>query len=524
VKVRAWWTLVPRGPLAVAAGCAALVLAAHVVAVRQCPLPEYGMVGAEYIEHHARGRAIEYTADQSLLTQVVMVPLNLRAMDDEYPALLHLVASMWARVAGQGISASIHLNTLFVLLLAAATAFAARQLAVLTGRVDQAQLPWVAALAASAVLLLPVVFATARRYYYDLPMTAWCALALAALLVTPRWWLAAVVAGMASAAAVSTKWTAGFFLAPVWVACALPLLSVPRWQDRWVPLIRFGVGGLLCLLLCLPLLLHAAGAERFGSLDFAVGGASANRLSLFAADDRVELLQRLRFTVGGLVTSSVGPLLAMVFAAIVALGVRVWKLLIVVVALCALPILAMTMSVDEPITQPRLLPMMPWIVAAVAVAWGAGAWPRGRWLALAAVVGIGAIQVGAVGGWWPLPGQLGPRSPFQQRGWSAVGERTCSPHAEVERLSVAACDVARQGGAVHAEAGVATHHGFRWQLREHCPADVVDDLGLVPAAPDRRPAAALTTREPGPAWGEPSDGVVVQMEEARERVGLYVRR
>ncbi len=520
MKLRAWWTTLPRGPLGLVAGCAVFVVAAHLLAVRHCPLPEYGMVGAEYIEHHARDRALEHTADQPLLTQAVMVPLNLRALDDEYPALLHVVAAAWARLAGEGVASSIHLNLLFLALLAGATAFAARELAVLTGRVDEVQLPWVQAFAAVAVLLLPVVFATARRYYYDLPMTAWCALVLAALLVTPRWWLAAVVAGVASAAAVCTKWTAGFFLAPVWVVCALQLLSVPRWRERWVPLARFAVGGALCVGLCVPLLMQAAGAEQYGSLDFARGGASANRLSLLAPDDLAELAQRLRFTLGGVVTSSVGPLLALLMTAIVVLGLRAWKLLAVLAALCVLPVLVMTMSVDEPITQPRLLPLMPWIVAAAAVAWGAGVWPQGRTALLVGLLLVGAAQVGAVGGWWSMPGRLAPQSPFQQRGWSAVGETACSPHEDVERLVTVACDVVEQGGVLFADNPVATHHGFRWQLRKRCPAEVVDGLGSVPGVPERRPAVALTTAEVG-AWGEAADGVVVQMEVAREEVRLF---
>ena len=519
-------------PLVVVALVAFAVGAHHFVAVHQCALAEYGNNGAEYLEHEVRSRALDHTAKQWLVAQPLLLPVNLVRLDHEYPALLHLIAAMWARVFGKGIPAAVHLNVVFMALLAASVALASQQLARRLVRVPGDRLAWVAAFAGSSVLLLPAVFATARRYYYDLPMTAWCAAALAALLYLPRSRWAVAAAAAASAAALLTKWTAGFFLLPLWIGAAAQVLEFDEPRGRRKLLLRWLGAGSLTLLLCLPVLCRAgpvasalgsvAGVvgldvpapSSLSSVDMALGhGADARKLDPSSHAERSEIGERARYHADGLLRSSIGVALTLALALCLIVGFAGWRMVLIGAVACGFPLLVHVAIVD--VRDERLLvAMLPWIVLTCTVAWGTCPWGVARVGTLALVLVAGVTQLAAVDGWLTLPSTL-LRSPTEQRGWNMVGERPCSASESIESMARTACEMGRRGGAVTVDPEVWGHLGFGWHLGRLCPAGI----GLeVPEL--SRDSAVLTTRSLTSPWPPPSARVDVQLVE-RRTVYLY---
>lgn len=514
------------------------VLLTHIAAVHRCPLYEYGSRGAEYIEHTSRIWALERTADQSLVVQLLAVPFNVAALDFEYPALLHVVAAMWGRVFGEGLAATIHLNLVFGAVLALATGLAAREIARRFGRVEERLLPWVAAMASSTVLLLPAVFATARRYYYDLPMTTWCVVALVALLYLPRSRGAVVVAGGASAAALLTKWTAVFFLIPLWLGGLAQLLSAERQPPRRETLRRWLLGGLLTILLCVPVMVQTSGfQEALGGISEAVGSdwrpqprsMPSLDVVLFRGSEFVSLPTPppsgqtmtgfvARFHVDGLVHSSFGPLLLLALAFCLAVGYRSWATTAVGLAFCAIP-LAIHVFIVEVRDERLLLPMLPWAVIMAALAWGSCPFGSVRALTWGLVGVAGVVQMAAVDGKLRLPDPWSMHSPEEHRGWVMAGDEECSPHEEIEAMSQEMCAMFRRGGRLMIDQEVSAHNGFDLYMQWHCSLESSDG-DEIPTFPPTGPAVVLTTEECFSPWPNPAAEVVARVPEPA-RVYLY---
>lgn len=179
------------------------------------PLANYGNNGAEWIEHADRlalGHALRawFSEPYSLFEL-------LRVLDGSFPPLLHLVS---LPVPGGSVQSIVWTGVLWAGLLSAAVGVVASRLA------DRRTGVW----AAAATALLPAVHGSAARYYYDLPLTALCWVATAALVCTwdrplkSAWrWPAAL-----AFAACLTKWTAVPFLGVLLIAAWMTLRSRPR--------------------------------------------------------------------------------------------------------------------------------------------------------------------------------------------------------------------------------------------------------------------------------------------------------
>ena len=499
-----WRTLRWCLAVAVAAG----VVAAHFAAVESCPLPVSGVNGEEYTTQVARAEAVAWTADQTLPAQVLLVPANLLQLDGDFPALLHVIASLWSRIAGSGIEASLHLNLLFVALLALSVGASARQLAVLSGRVEPGQLAWVGTLAGASASLVPAVFAGARQYDYDLPMAAWCAAATALALYAPRSLPVALAAGGVSAVALLTRWSAVVFLLPLWSAVMVLAIAGKHHRSRVDTVLRIAAGAAVAALLCLPIVSRSqaivapissffASAEddeerewTTTSVDAALArGTDNGEFASATANRREEMLGRARAALSGLVRSSLGLAMACVLLASALVGYRCWRLLLLGATVCALPVLLLLVFTDGPIGPSALVVMVPWIVATVVAAWASCRPAILRGVLLVLVVAAGTSQL------------------------AAVDERPRSPHRELESMVHNACDIGREGGYVLVDPGVLRHRGIAWFAARHCPGAVVDEAVDIPDEPPGRPAAAITTDRLHPPWPAPCEQIDVRFEE-----------
>jgi len=515
---------------------ATTVVTAHFLAMARCPLPVYGTNGAEYLEHEVRDNCVRLVDNEPTAVLLLKFTRHLTDLDEGYPPLLHLTAVLWARLAGDGIPAAVHLNLVFLVLLAAASAAAARNLTTLTAGPESGEArQWIAVLAAVTVLLLPAVFGTARRYYYDLPMTAWCALAFAGLLGVRRstWWLPAAVLG--SGAALLTKWTAGFYLAPMWIMAAVVALRRP---PRLNGLLRLAVAGVLVLVLCWPCLRSSSTVRgALGPIPEALSSIwSVPRVShgnsfdstlrtssdikpvdLGSFDGWRDLARRVEFYAAGLARSSVGPLMALALLGCAVVGRRGWPALALVAGLGLPPILWLALRVDV-VDERFLLPTLPLVAAGIAAAWGRATASPARTAALALVVVAGALQLLHVGGGLPLGPHIGPRPSVQDRGWSLVRGERCAPFDELHQVARSACGVQEDGGRMALSGSPARHFGLGWLLMRHCDQDlawvVPDDqvLALPRMAQDTapRPRTAWMLDHHPPGWPEPAQRVDMQ--------------
>ncbi len=172
------------------------------------PLATYGNNGAEWIEHADR-----VSLGHSLASWFAepYSPIELvRTLDGSFPPLLHLLSAL---LPGSSAQSVVWAGMLWAGLLAASVGVVAFRLADRRAGVA----------AAVATLLLPAVHGSAARYYYDLPMTAMCWAATAALVsrwdrpLKTAWRLPAALA----VAACLLKWTAVPFLVVLLVAAVL---------------------------------------------------------------------------------------------------------------------------------------------------------------------------------------------------------------------------------------------------------------------------------------------------------------
>jgi len=509
-------------------GVAALCVAvAHHAAVESCPLSVTGEDGAEYTPHAARAAAVAWTADQTLPAQVLLVPANLRHLDGEFPALLHVIAALWARIVGPGIELSLYLNLLFVALLALSVGVAARQLALLSGRVDGDQVGWASTLGMVAAALVPSVFAAARQYDFDLPMAAWCAAAMALLLVAPRSLSVALVAGVVSAAAMLTCWSAVAFVVPLWGAAAVAAVVGRQHRSRADTVLRIGAGALVAALLCLPVLGQSRAvaepvvslfaspdsdseqAWRKGSVDVALarGGGGVITGGEFVGRS---LLDRVFGAVSGLVRSSLGLVMTCALLVCAAVGYRCWRLLVIGAAVCALPLLSLLVFTGGSIEPSVLGAVAPWIVAVAVASWASCRRAILRAVTLILVLGAGALQLAAVSGHAPTGGLLDPGAAAERRGWAAVGELPCSPRAELESMVRTVCGVGREGGHAFVDPALLQHRGIAWFVQRHCPQGMIDGAPEIPDELPGRPAAAITSRRLPHPWPSPCEQIDVR--------------
>jgi hypothetical protein len=161
----------------------------------------YGVHGGEYGEHAQRLYIVGlWRADEpsGLLDFVA-------AADNAYPPLLDILTAAMGGLLGHRAEDVVWTSIGWLALLAASIAWGARSLGAR---------PATAAAAWAATWMLPVLHASATRYYFDLPMSALCWLSLACLLAAgradrePRRFALAAAAGAVLTAACMVKWTA----------------------------------------------------------------------------------------------------------------------------------------------------------------------------------------------------------------------------------------------------------------------------------------------------------------------------
>jgi len=507
---------------------------AHLAAVNQVSLVRYGFRGAEYLEHLQREYALQLTAGLSWLDWLVHFPDHLALLDGQYPPLMHLLATGWARLFGDSIPRVIHMNLVYLLGMALGTGWLASELSHQQG-VSPATEGMGAidppprglspmATGIMLVLLTPALFASARRYYYDVPLAAWCVLAAAALVASRRTLLWLLLGAICTAAACLTKWQAGLYLAPVWIGVILSAVGAPR-GPRWgTRLFGLLTAALAVPVLCwpiirrsdilgtwmqhqLPALAIALGLrdfQRHGSLDDALGQAGGMPMT-GGMPVAGGTLARLLFYWDGLVGSSLGPFLSVGLAAAILLGVRRWRIL--VLGLWSLsPVLFLAARV--PIEDERfLLPMIPLALAAIAAAWSLSAHQRLAQGLAGLVCVLGLLQLAAVHG--AIAAHWGPRPPVELRGWNRLGEGTASPWEVYLAVASAACLPTLPPSAVVIDPEFRTPdadvHAWRWALTRGCPGvEVVDSLppgGCVARLIQKTPSSGRGEARPSTAMG-----------------------
>ena len=475
--------LLPWIPLTIVAAC---VLLSHVSAVQRCALPIYGFDGAEYIEHGTRGHVLTELQALPVVLRPVALPRLLRAADSAYPPLLHVVAAYWGSIFGDGVRAAVHLNLVFLVMLATAVAVGTRHLANVVGPRPASW--WAASLAACTVLLSPAVFGAARRYYYDLPMTAWIAVAFAALCRTPSSTPALFVASAATTGALLTKWTAGFALVPLWLLAGILALREPSAPRRKRSLVRLAIAALAVAILCLPVLLNSAmfrtspgdGADgldpalatatQASSFDIALGQTgSLPGTEPGGAAQPTAIGQRLGFYGAGLVAAVLGPLVALALLAVISVGLPGWRPLLLALALCV-PTLLMLVSPLVTITDERfILPIVPLMVAGSFAMWDRCPYRSPRLGVAGLLLVAGLVQLASWDGRLPLGPAWTGRSSLGCRGWSRLSDTLCSPERAYEELGVRACASAWSGGEVIVAETACQHMGIAWMLDRACP-------------------------------------------------------
>lgn len=203
------------------------------------PMQVYGDGAAQYIEHGAR-LEIQLALDghQGNLRS------TLRLADDtllSHPPGLHLATL--AAVLGRVVSAEASLWTapLWLLLLALALAWVARQLSGHSGRAASA--------AFIGTLLLPAAHGAATRVHYDLPMTAllWGCVATLIWAVRSRPIVGGLVTGLLFILATQIKWTAvpfgAFMLCGAWLSALRPKSPSANRRAYVAAFISAAVGG-----------------------------------------------------------------------------------------------------------------------------------------------------------------------------------------------------------------------------------------------------------------------------------------
>ncbi len=189
----------------------ALIVWARLVAE---PISPYGSNGAAYIEHGSRVAAAltverfvggeDWADGESLVA----------ALDDSFPPFLHVMALPLTWLFAGRVGPVVAWGVVWVLFFGLAVG---RIATLVSGRAEAG------VLVAAGVFLLPGLHGSAARYYFDLPMSMFLWLSVAALMHDwhRRPWIGGVSGGLLGAAACLTKWTALPFLVVMIVGAAL---------------------------------------------------------------------------------------------------------------------------------------------------------------------------------------------------------------------------------------------------------------------------------------------------------------
>ncbi len=529
---------------------------AHWDAVQDAPLVQYGYAGAEYLEHVGREKLAAEVAREGLVSFLVHLPRYAARYDAAYPPFLHLAGGLWGLALGREDFGFITLMNLpLLVLLALSTGHLARALAMRVGGEEARR--GTGALAMVAVLLFPAIFATARRYYYDLPMTVWVAGAAALLAGGTRSTPRVLMAGAASGLALMTKWQAALFLGPVWGLAMAGAAFRPR-EGRGAGL-RLLAGLGVAALLCQPAFVHSrhlttgaallverlgwqdrwpvrirGGASLDGFLDqsdAAVSGtASAKAVSLPVIRIRTE------YYLTSLPASSMGGVLAGLLMLALALSPfrkRLGGGLLVVAGIPFALVAGRVTVVDERF----LLPLLPWVAAVGAAGWSGLPATGMRQVLAVGILGAGIYNFAGVEGW--LGPDRGPRDPVEQRGWNRRDQERPSPWRDFLLPTQTLChsEVARREGFTLVGAqDLLDNHAWEWALARGCPmtspqytpsisaTGVGDPTGLDEAVAKGN---ALLLTSPLPASWESDFSLLGKWTAGKEppdRVWGYVRR
>ncbi len=516
---------------------AMMVVVTHIEAVGVCSLPIVGQYGTEYTLHTERELAQAHTEGVAFPLQLVRLPMSAAVLDGGHPPMLHLLSCIWATLFGRSVSASLHLNLVYLVLAALSAALFAQYLAASWTQSGYRRIPWVTGATVAVVLLLPGLFASARRYDVALPLTAWCTTALAASVFAPRSTPAAALMGLASAMALLTRWSAAVYLLPIWIG-PLARMYLPDWEvDRRRPMLRILFASGVAVALCLPVILQTQGVVSLLGSGADVGSSLDRALSelggVMSAPNAWNLgpgvfAGRLNDLVDGLVRAALGPGMAVVLLVAAIGGRQGWRPLAAVAALSLVPLLLVSLFVprDAPLER-YLLPVLPWLAAGCIAAVTQNESPFFRLIFPGVILAVGAVQLASVDGIVDLPSVVAPQSPDQLDGWNVVDDAARSPHVELEEVAMAACSVEAGRGQVFVDEDAWAHEGVRHYLHKHCSQpptgaypglDEATPLGLAGGAP----AAALTTERMPRIWGAALEGVVLQFDR-RTVLHLYLR-
>ncbi len=525
-----WWLCLIASALVMA-----LVAVEHLSVVSETPLVCFGMGGAEYIEHIERAAVFERTDGYRSLGRLWALASDLKELDGSYPPLLHILAALWSRAFGQGIQAAVNLNLVFLALLALATALLTQRLRdelvdrpPPTDKATEGGRPWplrcAPLLAAALVIAAPAMAGAARRYYYDLPMTLAVTAAFAAMLVAHRSWRGALLGGLARALALMFKWTAGFYLMPLWGLAVMRGARRGWGGTRRGAAARLACGAALTIALCLPLLGNSrtvmAPLDRVTSLvgvqlevplpdrgSFEVSLHQSNQplVNEFRQDDRLVMTgQRIVWYGDALTHAVAGAALFACLAVFTVVGWRRWRVAVIVTLAALVPLGFLVLQ--APVRDERfLLPLLPWIIAAAAVHWGSarrhGLHTTLALTALAAAV----VQLLAFDGVIPLRRQLGLRSSTQLRGWNLVGEAATSPFEAYDAHARDLCRNQEHGVALRIDSELIGIRGWQWAVIGHCQRDgrVVAEVDRLLSMPP--PAATAASERIWLLSGRPLD-------------------
>jgi hypothetical protein len=231
-------------------------------------------------------------------------------IDGEYPPLLHVLTGLMLAPFDHVLGGAVLSGLLWVVLTAVAVGLIAGRLSGRLGRFD----PVAASAGATSLLLLASFQGQAIRYYYDLPMTAFLWLAVAAVLLgwdtRPR--SAAVGGGLLFALAGLSKWTAVPFGGLMGLGLlGLALVSAPsRRRSRLKVAAGSGVVAVL-----------VAGAYVVLGILWTSSSSFLSQISTAAwAEEPVEMatLPRLLFYPEGIVHAVLSPALTVLLCAFLA--------------------------------------------------------------------------------------------------------------------------------------------------------------------------------------------------------------
>lgn len=332
------------------------------LALESIPLDAYGLGGGEVLPHLQRLYAERHWTQGGSFYEL------LRALDGQYPALLHLLAVLWRRLLGFDLEDFRGLAALNLPLLLLGAGCVGHTLVKCLGRPA-----WQGLWLTGVVWLLPGLLFPARRYYYDLPMTVGI-LGVGALLLTavtsPRGvrWGRLLLATFLTGATLLIKWAAALYLLPIWaVGLGSWLLVTPRERTRQLE--TLAQAGLVLLLLGVglwPLLQKPDGSFQFMR---GVGGPEQGLLA--------QPWAALRYQLGTVWAAGVGPVGSLLLLLSLALGLwhrERWPLLLRLTGglflLTLPPLLYLVLFVHEWDGR-YLMPLLPWWMGLLLLGCGA---------------------------------------------------------------------------------------------------------------------------------------------------------